>query len=292
MAPEPTQETFLQPTSVEAALSALKAHGPEAVLLAGGTWVMRAPLRHEPWPRPMVSLNRIKKLHDLALDSAHVRIGPLVTHDRLAQALRDAPDLNGLAAAASQSANPAVRRMATIGGNLCAQGFAAADLVPALLAADAFLEISTATSTETLSVADFLNGRARRCTPWLAAGLQIARSHRLSAHARLTMRRAGDYPCAIVSLSLAIDARGRIEDARIAVGSVELVARRWHTLERALDGSEVVPTQIETIAAGLTGEFTPRDATDAPGWYRLSVLPVLVRRAIQTIQPQLKEIST
>jgi carbon-monoxide dehydrogenase medium subunit len=287
MVRQATTETFFQPTSVDAALAYLHDLGSTAMPLAGATWAMRAPLRHEQWPRPLVALNRITAMHGIEPGKSGVKIGALVTHDQLAQALPDTPDLHGLALAAAQSANPSVRRLATIGGNLCTQAFAAADLVPALLAAGATVQLALASGPEGMLVEAFLCRRAKRGAPWLLTGVNFARSHRFSAHERLTMRQAGDYPCAIVSLSVGLDSHGRIVDPRIAVGAVEPVARRWHSLEQALPGRAPHDAGIESIAAGLVDEFQPRDGVDAPGWYRLAVLPVLVRRAFETIQSQI-----
>ena len=58
-----------------------------------------------------------------------------VTHAELAAAVAEIPGLEVLASAAERSADPAIRAMATIGGNLPASDFAAADCVPALLSA-------------------------------------------------------------------------------------------------------------------------------------------------------------
>jgi carbon-monoxide dehydrogenase medium subunit len=41
----------------------------------------------------------------------------------------------------------------------------------------------------------------------------------------------------------------------------------------------LVPAQAAQIAAELADEFTGRDSVELPGWYRVSVLPSLVRRA-------------
>jgi carbon-monoxide dehydrogenase medium subunit len=73
----------------------------------------------------------------------------------------------------------------------------------------------------------------------------------------------------------------RIETARIAVGSVERVARRWERLEACLVGSPMDAHLAAEHAASLSDEFHGRDDVAAPGWYRRQVLPTLVRRAIQ-----------
>lgn len=275
-APDPA---FVTPATLSEALAALAR--PGAVAVAGGTWVMRAPLRHEGRAGVMVSLAGLPGLAGVRVTAAAVEIGAMVTHEALA-ALPDAPDLRGLRMAAAAAANPGVRRLATVGGNLCAADFAAGDLVPALLALGAEVTVGTSAGEGVMDLSAFLS-RREAAGPWLLTQVRIGRDPgRLSAHARLPMRKAGDYPCAIISLSLAPEA-GCIRAPRIAVGAVEGAARRWTALEQALDGAPVDPAGAEEAARGLTGVFTPREGPDAPGWYRLSVLPVLVRRALETL---------
>lgn len=279
--PDPLSDPrFLTPATVEEALAALAR--PGAVALAGGTWTMRAPLRHEASAESLVSLSGISRLQVLGIGDDRIDIGPMLSHDGLT-ALPDDPDLRGLRMAAGAAANPGVRRLATVGGNLCAADFAAADLVPALMALDAQVTVATATGEEEMDVLTFLTRRAAP-GPWLLTAIRAGRGPgRLSAHSRLPMRKAGDYPCAIVSISLAVDAQGRIRDPRIAVGAVEYAARRWAALEQAIAGAPLDADGIEAQARTLAAEFTPRDGPDAPGWYRLSVLPVLLRRAIESL---------
>ncbi len=99
-----------------------------------------------------------------------------------------------------------------------------------------------------------------------------------SAHIRLPLRKAGDYPVAIVSVARAADG-----GTRIAVGSVEPVARRWTALEAALAGQAFTPEVAQALAE-KTNDFIGRDGVEAEGWYRREVLPALVRRAFAALQ--------
>ncbi|CAM8663986.1 CoxM Aerobic-type carbon monoxide dehydrogenase, middle subunit CoxM/CutM homologs [Paracoccaceae bacterium] len=256
-----------------------------AVPIAGATWISRAPLRHEAVPERLMSLRGLTDLAELNVGSEQAILGAMVTHDALARALAGQPDLAGLVTAAGTSANPGVRRIATLGGNLGTAGFAASDLVPALMAADATVVSATGYGLQSLPVAAFLAARDRSASAGLIVRVEIARSQRRAAHARLPMRKAGDYPCAIVSVSAELSG-GQIKDIRIAVGAVEATARRWSSLEARLIGTIFDPALAEAAAQEMTADFAARDAVDAPGWYRLSVLPVLLRRALTKIQAE------
>jgi carbon-monoxide dehydrogenase medium subunit len=130
-----------------------------------------------------------------------------------------------------------------------------------------------------MSLEAFLKQRSTLAPGRLLTKIVVPRSRHKTAHARLPLRKAGDYPVAIVSLSLDVDLTRHVRAARIAIGSVETVARRWERLETALLGRALDPAQAADIAADLADEFVGRESVEVPPWYRVSVLAGLVRRA-------------
>jgi aerobic carbon-monoxide dehydrogenase medium subunit len=257
-------------TSVEDAVRELTDLGDDGAPLAGCTWIMRAPSRGERLKARYVSLQDLDELLEVE-DGDPVRIGARVAHARAAQLDEGTGPLGALARAAGLSANRAVRNVATLGGNLCATPFPASDVVPALLASEATVETAEGTST----VEEFLSARA-------GLVLRIAvptPSGRRSTYERLTVRGSSEYPIVGVAVSLDLDG-GVVSGARVAVGSVEEAARRSSSAEAALVGREPSGEAGEEAGRAAAGELHPRDAADAPGWYRLAVLPALVRDAV------------
>jgi carbon-monoxide dehydrogenase medium subunit len=133
--------------------------------------------------------------------------------------------------------------------------------------------------SERIPLQRFLCIRSTLAPGSLLTRIILPRNGRKTAHARLSLRKAGDYPVAIISLAVSCDAAKQVRTARIAVGSVEPVARRWQRLETAIVGRPMDPLLMAELAAEFTGDFVGRDGVEAPAWYRLSVLPSLVRRA-------------
>jgi aerobic carbon-monoxide dehydrogenase medium subunit len=268
--------------SLPAALDALNECGSAGAPFAGGTWIMRSPIRHEAHKPHYVAIGKIPELTPIRIDTDVVEIGAAVTHAALASALADLPEFDVLATAAGRSANPAIRATATVGGNLATSDFAAADCVPALLCLDAEVELSSRADRERIGLERFLKLRPTLEPGRLLTRIILPRRGYKTAHARLPLRKSGDYPAAIVSLAVSFDTAARVQMARIAVGSVEPVARRWERLEAALVGRRLDPSQAAQVATELANEFTGRDSVDLPAWYRVSVLPCLVRRAAVT----------
>jgi aerobic carbon-monoxide dehydrogenase medium subunit len=274
-------------STLDDAVAALAERGRNGAPLAGATWIMRAPLREERHDLYYVAISKITGLRELSVHDREVSIGACVTHAQLARELGSIPECRALGLAAGNAANPAIREVATIGGNLCAASFAAADLVPALLCLDAEIELQGSHDAERISLSRFLEIRASLTPGRLVRRVIVPRAPRRSVHVRLPLRKAGDYPVAIFSLAATLDASGVVTSAGAAVGSVEPTARRWRELEAELIGRPLDPLHAAEKAESHCAAFRARDGIEAPGWYRLKVLPSLVRKAVGALREQL-----
>jgi carbon-monoxide dehydrogenase medium subunit len=272
--------------TLDDAVAALAERGRDGAPLAGATWIMRAPLREERHDLSYVAISKIASLRELSVGEREVSIGACVTHAEIARELTSVPDCRALALAAGNAANPAIRQVATIGGNLCAANFAAADLVPALLCLDAEIELHGLGGAEQIPLSSFLEIRTSLAPGRLVRRVIVRRTPRRSVHVRLPLRKAGDYPVAIFSLAVTLDAAGVVANASAAVGSVEAAARRWHELEAELIGHPLDPAHAAEKAEHHCATLRARDGVEAPGWYRLKVLPNLVRKAANTMREQ------
>jgi aerobic carbon-monoxide dehydrogenase medium subunit len=270
--------------SLPDALAALAERGRDGAPLAGATWIMRAPIRRERQDLSYVAISKIDELRNVEILDHEIRIGACVTHAELAASLASLPECRALAQAAGGSANPAVRQVATIGGNLCASKFASADLVPALLCLQAEVDLETPRASERISMDRFLEIRKHIEPDCLVRRVAVPRTASRSVHVRLPLRKAGDYPVAIVSMAATLRSNGIVTSANVVVGAVESEARRWRRLEADLIGHAIEPRHAAEKAEEYSGDFQGRDGIEAPGWYRVKVLPSLVRRAVQGIQ--------
>jgi carbon-monoxide dehydrogenase medium subunit len=270
------------PASVPEAVELLSSLAEDGEVLAGGTWIMRAPIRGEPLAATFVSLGAIEELHRIELGEPTV-IGAMVTHSELGSLDAGAGPLGALGEAARLSAFEAVRNVATLGGNICSRGFPEADLVPALLASDATVSVASSQGVAENHVATYLASRDDNAAGGVLTAVRIpAFQGRHSWFERLTVRGGGEYAVASVAVSLDL-VDGGPSEPRIAVGSVETTARRWPAAERLVTERGLETAEHALPAEELMDGIEARDALDAPGWYRLRVLPVLLRRALARI---------
>lgn len=282
-----TEPRFSEPREFTEACRLLLASEDKAAALAGGTWIMRSGLRQEIFPEHIVSLGRIPELHSVRREEdGGLWIGAMVTHTQLAHATAQIRAFGNLHTAAAKSANPNIRNVATVGGNICATEFAAADLVPALLSLDAEVFYTDQTGAQQQPLAALLEE-----SPGLRVvrGVRIPQAYGVGVHTRLPLRAAGDYPVAIVSGVLELG-EGVITKAAISVGAVEERPRRWAELESELHGQPLDPQRAENLARELLSGLKARSSIGTPAQYRLAVIPSLVRKFIsaaltETAQP-------
>ena len=285
---EQQSNRFILANSVDEAISSLEELDGGAIPVAGATWIMRAPIRRETIDFTFVSLSGIEELKQIEITDSDVSIGCMATHVMLAQAIKSHPALKGLWKAASWCANPAIRSVATVGGNICATGFFSPDIVPSLVSLEASVEVANPQGREQLPLADYIKTRGSRDHTELVCRILLPISNCVSTHVRLTFRKAGDYPIANLSAAVELNQNHTIKSVTIAVGSVENSVVRWLNLEAALIGKNLDDTEIKSLAADHLDDFEPRDGADAPGWYRLRVLPILAGQAFEDLKSQFK----
>jgi 4-hydroxybenzoyl-CoA reductase subunit beta len=110
---------YLAPRSLDEAIALLHEHGPSAAVVAGGTDLFPNMKRRQQEPSVVIGLRGIGELRGIEHVDGGLRIGALATLHQVAgdRTLRErAP---ALATAAHLVSTPHLRRMGTLGGNLC-----------------------------------------------------------------------------------------------------------------------------------------------------------------------------
>ncbi|MFD1888479.1 FAD binding domain-containing protein [Paenibacillus wenxiniae] len=131
------QPVVWEPADAEEALALKREHGANAVWVAGGT------LLRTQWeggiaaiPAHMIRLDTIEGMRSIIDETDYVQVGSLATLKQCGQHAALQQYANALYMACRHIAAPAVRNLATIGGNVAS---AVGDALPALLVHDASL---------------------------------------------------------------------------------------------------------------------------------------------------------
>ncbi len=255
--------------TVNDAAAALATAG--ARYMGGGTLTVRAANEGD------LTLTRLVRSTDPALaridvSGDRVTLGASVT---MAAIMRH-PELAFLAKAARVVGGPAVRNMATVGGNLFAPS-PYGDFAVALLALDAAVHVGG----KELSIDEFLPAREN------LSGKAIVDAVSFAIPADETFRflkvsRVKPKGVSVLSIAALIEenAGGAISSARIALGCMADRPIRAKAAEQALIGKPRTSDGVaDALAAATRGMSPPTDAI-ASAWYRAEVLPVHLGRLL------------
>ncbi|MBZ9742972.1 MULTISPECIES: FAD binding domain-containing protein [unclassified Mesorhizobium] len=253
--------------TVKDANGALKAAGTR--YLGGGTLVVRAANEGD------VSVSGLVRSTDPALSAidvggGKVRIGASVTMAEIARH----PELGALAKAARAVGGPAIRNMATVGGNLFAPA-PYGDFAVALLALDA----AVGTDDGERPIETFLAGRgdSRAIVTSVSLTLPRADSFRF-----LKVSRVKPKGVSVLSIAVVLEQAGdgTVSSARIALGCMADRPVRAKAAEKALIGRTLDPDGIAPALAAAGEGTAPITDPIASAWYRAEVLPVHLGRLL------------
>lgn len=253
--------------TVKEAQAALRATGTR--YLGGGTLVVRAANEGD------VSFSTMVRATDPELSKIEIaygtaRLGASVT---MAEIARHA-ELKAVAPAARAVGGPAIRNMASVGGNLFAPA-PYGDFAVALLALDATVQAGG----KDMPIETFLGGRKKndlivssvRFTLPADGGFRFVKASRVKPKG-----------VSVVSIAAALerDAKGIVTAARIALGCMADRPMRAKAAEAALIGKALTGEGVADAVAAIGNGTQPITDAIASAWYRAEVLPVHFKRLL------------
>ncbi|TPJ39207.1 xanthine dehydrogenase family protein subunit M [Mesorhizobium sp. B2-5-13] len=252
-------------STVKDADAALKSAGTR--YLGGGTLVVRAANEGD------VSVSGLVRSTDpalsaIAVSGGKVRIGASVTMAEIGRH----PELGALAKASRAVGGPAIRNMATVGGNLFAPA-PYGDFAVALLALDA----TVGTDEGETPIETFLAGRDDSRAIVTSVSFTKADSFRF-----LKVSRVKPKGVAVLSIAVVLEQAGdgTVSSARIALSCMADRPMRAKAAEKALLGRTLDPDGVAAALAAATKGTAPITDPIASAWYRAEVLPVHLGRLL------------
>jgi len=257
-------------TTAQALNSLVRAR--DAAVIAGGTTMMPRVQAGDSGIGALVSLGRLK-LDRIEAKGERIVIGAAAT----LAAIAEHKALGFLAGAIDSVGSPTLRNLATIGGNLfMKQPYG--DLAVCLLALDAELTVISKKGTRKIPIAAFLAKSIGRDT--IVTAVSFMRPAKGSWFYRKAMRRAQNSAAIVTIAAHLPPTKGKIAEARIALGGCGERPVRAKAAEQALNGAKLDAASISTAAGLLANDAKPFTDAYASAWYRARVLPVHFRRAV------------
>jgi carbon-monoxide dehydrogenase medium subunit len=273
---------YVAPGTLPEAIALLQRHGEDAKILAGGHSLIPLMKLRLAQPATLIDINRISGLSYIKEEGGELRIGALTREAEL-----DASELVRaryplLADTARVIADPLVRNLATVGGNL-AHADPANDHPATMLAYGASVVAAGPKGERVIPIAEFFTGLfATALAPdEILTEIRIPAPQARSGGAYIKLeRKVGDYATAAVAAQITLDASGACAYTGIGLTAVGATPIKATGAEAALHGQPLTDEAIRAAAQIAADESDPTADLRGPVEYKRAMVKELTKRAL------------
>jgi carbon-monoxide dehydrogenase medium subunit len=287
----PAAFDYHAPRTLDEALALLAEHGDDAKVLSGGQSLLPLMKLRLGGAAHLVDIGRIPGLEYIREEGGSLRIGGRTRESELERSELIHAKLPLLADTAAVIADPLVRNLATVGGNL-AHGDPANDHPAAMLALSAEVVATGPRGTRTIPIDEFFVGLF---TTALDPGeilteiripLPPARSG--GAYEKLE-RKVGDFATAAAAVQVTLGSGGKVARAGIALTNAGPTPVRAAEAERYLVGKQPSDQAIAEAARLAGAAAAPSADRRGKVEYKREMARVLTARALRRAIQRAKE---
>jgi carbon-monoxide dehydrogenase medium subunit len=273
---------YLRPKTIPEALTFLEQHGDDAKILSGGQSLIPMMKLRLARPAYIVDINRISGLSFIKEEGGFLKIGGLTREAEVESSSLVRTKYPLLLDTAGVIADPQVRNLATVGGNL-AHGDPANDHPAAMLALGAQIVATGKKGERVIPIESFF---VSLFTTALQAGeilteIRIPVPPSKSGGAYLKVeRKVGDFATAAVAVQLTLDDKGAVQKAGVGLTNVGPTPLKARKAEDFLRGKKPDAAAIAQAAQLASDDSQPSADLRGPAEYKKGLVKELAKRAI------------
>lgn len=273
---------YFRPSTIPEALALLVQHGDDAKILSGGQSLIPMMKFRLARPSHLIDINRISGLAYIKEEGGFLKIGGLTREAELEASAVIVSKYPLLADTAHVIADPQVRNLATVGGNL-AHGDPANDHPATMLALGAQIVATSHKGERVIPIEDFF---VSLFTTALQSGeilteIRIPVPPPKSGGAYLKQeRKVGDFATAAVAIQVTLDANGTCQRAGIGLTNVGPTPLKARKAEDFLRGKKLDLVNIAQAAQLAADDSQPSSDLRGPAEYKRGLIKELTKRAL------------
>lgn len=278
----PQSFEYFAPKTLSEAFSLLTKYGEDAKILSGGHSLIPMMKLRLASPPHLIDINQISDLDYIREEDGYLKIGALTRESSLETSDLIATKFPIIVDTAKVIADPLVRNMATVGGNL-AHGDPANDHPATMLALGAEIVAEGPDGRRTISVEDFfVDLMATALQPnEILTEIRIPTLPPNSGGAYIKFeRKVGDFAVAAVAAQVTLNSNGECERVGIGLTNVGTVPIKAEKVENYLQGKRLDETSVKEAGRLAADECDPTDDLRGTEEYKRSLVNVLTRRAL------------
>ncbi|MBM3518322.1 MAG: xanthine dehydrogenase family protein subunit M [Alphaproteobacteria bacterium] len=273
---------YARPGTLEEAVRLLADTRGSAFAMAGGSDLLVRMKGGNVEPDLVVDIKAIAGLGEIKQTGDGFLIGAAVPCVAMGEAAALKTAWPGVVEAASLIGSRQIQGRCTIAGNLC-NASPAADSVPALVAAAAKVVVAGPKGRRTIAVEDVPvgPGKTSLARGEIVEAILLDKRPQRSGDAYLRFIPRSEMDIAVVGagVSLTLDANGRIESARVALGAVAPTVLLVTEAAKAIVGTKLDAAALEALAGACSAACRPIDDKRGTVEFRKQVAGVLAKRA-------------
>ena len=279
----PPSFEYLTPSNISDAVALLQKHGDEAKILAGGHSLIPAMRLRLAEPGYLIDISGIGGLDYIQEESGQLRIGAMTCEAALEESEIVQSQYPLLLDTAKMIADPSVRNMATVGGNL-AHGDPANDHPATMLALRASVVAEGPNGTREIKIDDFFPDffTTALTEDEILTEIRIPSPPPASGGTYLKIeRKVGDYAAAAVACQLNIDSSGSIENIGLGLTNVGSTPIRASSAEELLKGKKPDENMLAEAGRLAAADSEPMEDLRGSAEYKRALVNELTQRAIK-----------
>jgi carbon-monoxide dehydrogenase medium subunit len=278
----PASFEYLRPKTLSEAIGLLQQYGDDAKILSGGQSLIPMMKLRLARPGYLVDINRITGLSHIKEEGGYLRIGGLTREAELEASPLVRAKYPIIIDTAHVIADPQVRNLATVGGNL-AHGDPANDHPATMVALGAQVVATGAKGERVIPIEDFfltLFSTALQHEEILTE-IRIPIPPPRSGGAYLKLeRKVGDFATAAVAVQLTLDDKGACQNVGIGLTNVGPTPVKARKAEDFLRGKKLDEANIAQAAQLAADESDPSADLRGPVEYKKGLVKELAKRAL------------
>jgi carbon-monoxide dehydrogenase medium subunit len=273
--------SYHRPTSVADAVRLLSTLGDEARALAGGHSLVPMMKLRLATPEHLVDLHGIDGLKGISRDGNRVVIGAMTTQHELLASDEIAKSLPILHETALLIADPQVRYMGTIGGNV-ANGDPGNDMPALMMTLGASYHLQGSNGARDVAAAEFYQGAYFTALEpgelLTSISIPVPADGHGYAYEKLK-RKIGDYATAAAAVVLTM-AGGKVASCAIGLTNLHETPLLATDAAKAVIGTSLDAATLKKAAAAAEAIMSPAADARGPVEYRRHVGGIMVTRAL------------
>lgn len=279
----PRSFDYFSPQNLEDALELLEDLSGETKILSGGQSLLPAIKARNLSPKNVVDIGGIKELNFIRKTESKLIIGATITTGNLENDLEIACLMPVLQETAAEIADPLVRNLGTVGGNLC-YADPVNDVPTTMLALNASFQLASGSGTRIIPADGFfLEAFKTAIKPnELLTEIQIPfREGKVGSAFQKIRKGSGGFTIAGVTAQVSVADDNSVLGCRLALGAVGPCVFRAQKAEAALLGKVPEAALLNEVAAAAVEASKPVSDLTASAEYRRKVLGFIVKDAVE-----------